>query len=445
MTSTDIGLPVNGNPRHRNRRPDLGHAAIERDPNLVAAVNEAAAFRDARTRARSTVAVPDRMSGFLTGGSFLATLGIWLAVSPPASLPLGLLGILIVAHIAAASIEFEIGPGCALPTTPVLYLSLFLLPPQLVPIVALAGLLGAAYLSRLRDPNRRERFLVLTGSAWHAMGPAFVFAALGVHEPGPAAIGACGLALAAQFACDAAASWVRNCYGLGVSTLELAGALRFTFLADALLAPLGISAAIAAPGSPLALLVVVGPISLLAVLRHDREQQIDRAVVLSEAFTQSADRARRDVLTGLRNRLAWEEAIAVHGVRQSPVGVVLADVDGLKATNDALGHDAGDRLLVAVARIIADATPSDPGAMAARLGGDEFGILLPGGLSPKAGRVADNLRRSLVAAERTGGEPRVSASVGHGVARSGADLPAAFIAADRGVYEDKAARSIGRR
>jgi diguanylate cyclase (GGDEF)-like protein len=445
MTSTDIGLPINGNPRHRNRRPDLGHAAIERDPCLVAAVNEAAAFRDARTRARSAVAIPDRMSGFLTGGSFLATLGIWLAVSPPASLPLGLLGILIAAHVVAASIEFEIGPGCALPTTPVLYLSLFLLPPPLVPIVPLAGLLGAAYLSRLRDPDRRERFMVLAGSGWHAMGPAFVFAALGIHEPGPAAIAACAPALAAQYACDAAASWVRNCYGLGVSTRELAGALRFTFLTDGLLAPLGITAAIAVPGSPLALLVLAGPIALLAVLKHDREQQIDRAVVLSEAFTQSADRARRDVLTGLRNRLAWEEAIAVHGVRQSPVGVVLADVDGLKATNDALGHDAGDRLLVAVARVIAEVTPWDSGAIAARLGGDEFGILLPGQLSSKAGKLADSLRRSLIAAGEAGGEPRVSASVGHGVARSGPDLSTAFIAADRGVYEAKAGRSIGRR
>jgi len=252
-------------------------------------------------------------------------------------------------------------------------------------------------------------------------------------------------ALGAQFACDAAASWVRNCYGLGVSLTELMGALRFTFLVDALLAPLGITAALAVPGSPLGLVVLVGPIGLLAVLKRDREQQIDRAVVLSEAFTQSADRARRDVLTGLRNRLAWEEAVAFHTARHFPVGVVLADVDGLKAANDAWGHDVGDRLLIAVARLLADATPGEPGAVAARLGGDEFGILLPGSLAGRARRVSESLRRRLAAADAPGFEPRVSASVGYGVAVSGPDLPTAFMAADRGVYEDKAARSIGRR
>jgi diguanylate cyclase (GGDEF)-like protein len=443
MTSTELGLPSSGSPRPRNRQPDLGHATIERDPNLVAAIQEVAAFRDARTRARSAVAVPDRMSGFLAGGSFIATLGIWLAVSPPASLPWGLLGILIIAHLAAASIEFEIGPGCALPTTPVLYLSLFLLPAQLVPLVPLAGLIGAATVSRLRDPSRHERLPVLAGSAWHAMGPAFVFAVFGAREPGPATLAVCAAALVAQFGCDAAVSWVRNCYGLGVSVRDLAGALRFTFLADALLAPLGITAAFAVPGSPAALLVLVGPISLLAILKHDREHQIDRAVVLGEAFTQSTDRARRDVLTGLRNRLAWEEAVAGNSEKATPIGVVLADVDGLKATNDAYGHDEGDRLLMAVAEVIARVTPTEGGAVAARLGGDEFGILLPGALAPRTYKVAEALQNSLRGKTSSGDVP-MSASIGWGLARSGATLSFAFIEADRGVYDDKARRSMSR-
>jgi diguanylate cyclase (GGDEF)-like protein len=181
------------------------------------------------------------------------------------------------------------------------------------------------------------------------------------------------------------------------------------------------------------------------MLRRDRERHIDRAVVLSEAFTQSADRARRDVLTGLRNRLAWEEAIAHHSARQAPVGVVLADVDGLKATNDALGHDAGDRLLVAIARIIAEATPADAPAMAARLGGDEFGILLPGALAGRTVRIAEALQRALSGATGTSDGPAVSASIGYGVARNGSAVASAFVEADRGVYDDKATRSTRRR
>ena len=446
MTSIGTDHRVAIGPGHGGRRPPIPKkTAAERDPDLVEAIDVAATIREARDRAHSDRAVPDRMSGFFTGGSFVLALLVWLIVAPPASVPFGLLAACIAAHAAAASVEFEIGPGTAVPTTPVLYVSLFLLPPQLVPIVPLVGLIGAALIARLRDPDRRERLSVLAGSSWHAMGPALVFALAGARGLGPEAVAVYALALCAQFGCDAAASWVRNCYGLGVPTRKLAGALRFTFLADLLLAPVGVGAALAAPGSAGALLFLVGPILLLAMLRRDRERQIDRAVVLSEAFTASADRARRDVLTGLRNRLAWEEAIADHSERPAPVGVVLADVDGLKATNDALGHDVGDRLLVAIADAIREATPTEGGAVAARLGGDEFGILLPGALAGRTPKIAEALQRSLSGARTSADGPAVSASIGYGLAGSGATISFAFVEADRGVYGDKARRATGRR
>ena len=277
------------------------------------------------------------------------------------------------------------------------------------------------------------------------MGPAFVFAFAGSRGLSVEALGVYALALGAQFGFDTVASWVRNCYGLGVPTGKLAGALRFTFLSDLMLAPIGVAAALAAPGSAGALLFLAGPILLLAMLQRDRERHIDRAVLLSEAFTQSADRARRDVLTGLRNRLAWEEAIVPYTEKAAPVGVVLADVDGLKATNDALGHDAGDRLLVAVAKAILAATPAEGGAIAARLGGDEFGILLPGALAGRTEAIAAALQRSLGGAAGSPDDPPGSASIGYGLARSGATLSLASLEADRRVYDDKARKDVGRR
>jgi diguanylate cyclase (GGDEF)-like protein len=439
-----VGTPVAG-PAHRVRHPQIALASMKRDSALVEAISEASMIRDARGRSHSDGVIPDRMSGYLTGGSFVLTMAAWLLLAPPAVIPIGLLGCCILAHVAAASIEFEIGPGTALPTTPVLFVSLFLLPPQLVPVVPLAGLIIAAYVARLRDPDRRERLSVLAGSSWHAIGPAVVFALAASRAPGLETIVICIAALAAQFGCDAAASWVRNCYGLGLPTRKLIEALRFTFLADLTLAPIGVAAAFAATGFPAALLFLAGPVGLLAMLQHDRERHIDRAVVLSEAFTQSADRARRDVLTGLRNRLAWEEAIANNADKPVPIGVVLADVDGLKATNDALGHDAGDRLLVAIASAISEATPTDGGAIAARLGGDEFGILLPGPLAGRTTSIAESLRRSLSGKHGSPGDPPVSASIGYGLARSGATLSFASLEADRGVYDDKARKDVGRR
>jgi diguanylate cyclase (GGDEF)-like protein len=445
MASVEIDRPVAVTP-HRNRHPLLAWSSpAERDPDLIEAISETATIRAARDRAHTDRAMPDRMSGFLTGGSFVLDVTAWLVLVPVSTLPIALLLACCAAHVAASSIEFEIGPGIALPTTPVLFFSLFVLPPQLVPLVPFVGLTGAAIFARLRDPERRERFSVLAGSSWHAVGPALVFAALPARAIGVDLALVYVLALAAQFACDAAASWVRTCWGLGVPWRKLADALRFTFLADVTLAPIGVAAALAASHSIAGLLFLVGPIGLLLMLQRDRERHIDRAVVLSEAFTQSADRARRDVLTGLRNRLAWEEAIAHHTTRAGSVGVVLADVDGLKATNDALGHDAGDRLLQAIARMIADVSPSDGAATVARLGGDEFGVLLPGPLAGKSQKVAEALQRSLNGSTHTVDGQRMSASIGFGVARYGWDLATAFGKADRAVYDDKASRSLGRR
>jgi len=138
--------------------------------------------------------------------------------------------------------------------------------------------------------------------------------------------------------------------GAGRPAARLVGALRFTFAADLLLAPIGLAAAAASGGSAWALLLLLPPTLLLAMLQRDRRAQITHAVALGQAYSESADRARRDPLTGLRNRLAWEEALAAHADDAAPIGFVLADVDGLKVANDRFGHEVGDRLLVEIGR-----------------------------------------------------------------------------------------------
>lgn len=412
-------------------------------PDLEDAVDQAAIVGATRDRIHAARATPDRRSGLVTGGSFLVLVGAWLILAPPAGASVVAFVTCVFAHAVASSVEFEIGPGSAIPTMPVLVITLFLLPPQLAPVVAAGGLLLAATVARLRDPSRRERFLVLAGSGWHAVGPAAVFAVFGVARADPADLAIYALALGAQFVFDAGSSWVRNCYGLGVSTSQLAGALRFTFLADLLLAPIGFAAALAVPGSPAAVLFLIPPTLLLAMLQRDRLQHISRTVVLGEAVAETADRARRDILTGLRNRLAWEEALLAHADSPVRYGVVLADVDGLKAANDAYGHDVGDRLLAAVAAIISRVTPD--GALAARLGGDEFGILLQGDQADRADGIADSLRAALAGAVPLDDRVPISASVGAGLAADGAALAEAFIDADRAVYDDKGRPGILRR
>jgi diguanylate cyclase (GGDEF)-like protein len=83
-----------------------------------------------------------------------------------------------------------------------------------------------------------------------------------------------------------------------------------------------------------------------------------------------------DILTGLNNRMAYaleRERLVRH--RELPIGVMIADLNGLKQVNDRFGHEAGDMLLRRAGRVLREAVNEN--GMVARMGGDEFVILLP--------------------------------------------------------------------
>ena len=107
------------------------------------------------------------------------------------------------------------------------------------------------------------------------------------------------------------------------------------------------------------------PLLAAAALRDRMRSDLDRA---------QAD-ARRDRLTGLANRLAWDEAIAATTQsNETPAAVVMVDGGGLKAINDTYGHQVGDELLCAIAAALNSCVRV--GDVVARLGGDEFALLL---------------------------------------------------------------------
>jgi diguanylate cyclase (GGDEF)-like protein/PAS domain S-box-containing protein len=83
-----------------------------------------------------------------------------------------------------------------------------------------------------------------------------------------------------------------------------------------------------------------------------------------------------DQLTGLYNRRFYEEELKRLDVeRNLPIALIMADVNGLKLTNDAFGHQEGDQLLLSIAKILKASCRSDE--IVARIGGDEFIVLLP--------------------------------------------------------------------
>ncbi len=142
--------------------------------------------------------------------------------------------------------------------------------------------------------------------------------------------------------------------------------------------------------------------------------------------------AATDALTGLNNRRVWNELLLREEERcrryGHPAAVLVADLDGLKHTNDSAGHGAGDLLLKRAAQALRSAAREAD--LVVRLGGDEFGILAIE--CNRAGAEA-LLERSRAALRSAG----VRASVGMAARVPGCSLHDTWERADRAMYENK--------
>ncbi|MGU7785217.1 diguanylate cyclase domain-containing protein [Burkholderia sp. PU8-34] len=153
--------------------------------------------------------------------------------------------------------------------------------------------------------------------------------------------------------------------------------------------------------------------------------------------------AGHDVLTGLPNRLLFMErldgAIRHAAAMNEGLAVMFVDLDRFKQINDQLGHSAGDRTLVAVAKRLNLVLRS--GDMAARLGGDEFIVLLAGVNSPEViGDVASRIQ-IVMTEELEFGERRMAVGASIGVSEFPADGGSAeelLVKADAAMYAAKA-------
>jgi diguanylate cyclase len=155
-----------------------------------------------------------------------------------------------------------------------------------------------------------------------------------------------------------------------------------------------------------------------------------------------SDLARLDALTGLANRRAFLERLAVAfaaGKRGAgPFAVLCFDLDHFKDVNDTLGHAAGDALLRQVAERVGEAVRQTD--LVGRLGGDEFAVLQSDVADPvTAGMLAARIGTALAAPYAIGGNAvHVTASIGIAVYR--ADLVAAeamLMQADLALYRAK--------
>jgi diguanylate cyclase (GGDEF)-like protein len=171
------------------------------------------------------------------------------------------------------------------------------------------------------------------------------------------------------------------------------------------------------------------------------ENAVLRAVE-QESLTRLTHQAFHDSLTKLPNRALFSDRLQ-HALdrmtrRQESIAVLFLDLDEFKPVNDTLGHDAGDRLLVAVGeRLQSCLRPEDT---IARLGGDEFTVLLEDITDVRyAIRVAERLTEALKEPfDLDGEQASVTASIGIAVGTGREKTPDDLVrSSDQAMYEAK--------
>jgi diguanylate cyclase (GGDEF)-like protein len=176
--------------------------------------------------------------------------------------------------------------------------------------------------------------------------------------------------------------------------------------------------------------VIAGVVALRDISEQKRQQDQLHAMSTS------------DELTGLRNRRGFlmlaEQHARVAQRHALPFGIVFADLNGLKAINDSLGHEAGDQTIRAAGDVLRETFRESD--ILARLGGDEFVVLLANADPEMQSAIVERLRAGVSAHNaRRAPPPRLSLSVGIAFFDPEQPLPLGelMVEADRLMYADK--------
>ncbi|MEA2169009.1 MAG: hypothetical protein QOF76_2309 [Solirubrobacteraceae bacterium] len=319
----------------------------------------------------------------IAGAVFLACA---LALATGAGVIDGSTALLLGGMYAVVSrVEFPLGAGYFVPSYLVLVPMLFLLPPEIVPLLVAASLTAGALGQFLVRKGPIERVLFSVPDATHALGPALVLSLTGTHKTGLAALACYGGAFLAGCLFDMLSSVLREAGGLGVAPQLQLRVVVVCWLVDGCLAPFGLIIALGAR-TDLTTVLAAGPFSaLLWLLARERSARIEQS-------RKRFDQAVTDPLTQLGNRRKLAADLETSLATRKPHVLMLFDLNGFKHFNDSFGHVAGDELLRRLSARLAEALVGH--GTAYRLGGDEFCVLMgsPADLDIAIGLAADALQ-----------------------------------------------------
>jgi diguanylate cyclase (GGDEF)-like protein len=190
---------------------------------------------------------------------------------------------------------------------------------------------------------------------------------------------------------------------------------------------------------------VTKPVDVRAELEALRTEVERLAAELTDMRAHAAlleSLAQEDPLTGLLNRRGFfrdlARAVAYRERYKTPVGLLLADLDGFKAINDVHGHETGDRALVHVSTLLRNNVRASDSV--GRLGGDEFAIILWHVDETAALNKASSLEAIVAASPFREGDLSLRLSTSVGTAMLGPKETAEEVLnrADRAMYARKA-------
>lgn len=191
---------------------------------------------------------------------------------------------------------------------------------------------------------------------------------------------------------------------------------------------------------------ILGQIKSLLTSNQRLEEDLSFARCRMEEQAEELDRTRReantDALSGVANRKAFDDKLKLlfgyHRRDGIPFALLLADLDRFKWINDTFGHQAGDRVISQLGRLLAQLVRE--GDFVARFGGDEFAVLLPHCDPPTAIKVADRIRTGTTRANfgvANKEQTAITVSVGLALARPGDNAETLFRRADEALYASK--------
>ena len=170
-------------------------------------------------------------------------------------------------------------------------------------------------------------------------------------------------------------------------------------------------------------------------MTKDMQDYVMDIISAEEKAANMQELANFDALTGVRNKLAYENDI--HSISDSKYGIAVIDLNNLKKINDTYGHDKGDIIIKKLAKIVCDVFKH---SYVYRIGGDEFAVILRrydyyrfNSLYEKINNIFDKMTND----DKLEPWEKVSAAVGASFYEEGDDIEAVFNRADQAMYQRK--------